>query len=291
MAEADDPREFELPDELVAEHVALLHAYREREDPDAVHRDRIWSRIRHTVGPLRVLKPIEPSRAHIRRWIVASVAAAAMIVVVAGLRGDWIVHRTERDPSMATHSRASLPTHHAHASEQGPGPVHRNEPAFDPSSATVPVTPQASDSDGSETIEVSSPVPEVGVSNRPRTKVSATRTTSVESFQPPPPAAAPSEPPVLQRPRSLSVAPEIELLERARAALSGGELDRALGVLDEHARLHPRGALVEEREGLRAVAHCRRGDPSHVGNAFLARYPTSPTAERVRQACRLREMP
>ncbi len=99
---------------------------------------------------------------------------------------------------------------------------------------------------------------------------------------PPPPPAAPSAPAVDP------LAAETELLGRAQAALAAGRHADALVLLDEHARLFPRGALAHEREGARWLASCGagRGDAvrSAVG-AFLAEHPSSPLAARLRAAC------
>jgi hypothetical protein len=80
---------------------------------------------------------------------------------------------------------------------------------------------------------------------------------------------------------------ETSLLQRAQRALAGGDPKEALAVLAEHARRFPRGALAVERAGVQAIAACRAGQSRGRLDAerFLARYPTSPMAHRVRSAC------
>jgi hypothetical protein len=94
-------------------------------------------------------------------------------------------------------------------------------------------------------------------------------------------------------PRSVASAPdpaaELELIAAMQSALRAGGSAQALSLAEQHARRFPRGALVQEREGVRAVASCRLADPSlrsGLGAAFLSRYPGSPYAARVRDACR-----
>lgn len=94
-------------------------------------------------------------------------------------------------------------------------------------------------------------------------------------------------------PRSVASAldPEAELalIAAMQSALRAGGSAQALSLAEQHARRFPRGALVQEREGVRAVASCRLADSSlrsGLGAAFLSRYPGSPYAARVKDACR-----
>jgi hypothetical protein len=89
-------------------------------------------------------------------------------------------------------------------------------------------------------------------------------------------------------PGSASARAELRVIQRATLALKRGELHAAQSALREHERLFPHGVLVEERVALRALATCRdgRGVEGRADAArFLARYPDSPLAERVRSAC------
>jgi hypothetical protein len=71
-------------------------------------------------------------------------------------------------------------------------------------------------------------------------------------------------------------------------ALRGGNPGRALALATEHGRRFPRGALVEEREGVRAVASCQLATPQarlQILSSFLQRFATSPYVGRVKAAC------
>jgi hypothetical protein len=84
------------------------------------------------------------------------------------------------------------------------------------------------------------------------------------------------------------VAGEVALLNEAQKALAGGHPDRALELLDRHARDFPRGSLTEERAAARIIALCALGRVTTAraeAAAFVRRAPASPLAERVQAAC------
>lgn len=81
---------------------------------------------------------------------------------------------------------------------------------------------------------------------------------------------------------------ELLLLSRAQAALSSGDADRALALLDEHANTFPNGAMREERMAARVFALCSLGrqDEAHAeAERFVSVAPRSPLSGRVRAAC------
>lgn len=80
---------------------------------------------------------------------------------------------------------------------------------------------------------------------------------------------------------------EVELMDRARATLEGGDARTLWRMMDEHARRFPTGALAEERQAWRAVAACRLGHPDAATRArrFLRAHPRSAQARKVRRAC------
>ena len=85
---------------------------------------------------------------------------------------------------------------------------------------------------------------------------------------------------------------ELLLLSRAQGALSSGEVDRALALLDEHATTYPNGALREERMAARVFALCALGRQEEAraeAQQFVSMAPRSPMAARVRGACSGRE--
>ena len=84
------------------------------------------------------------------------------------------------------------------------------------------------------------------------------------------------------------VAGEIALLNEAQRALASGQADRALQLLDRHARDFPRGSLVEERAAARIIALCALGRVTAAraeAAAFVRKSPESPLVDRVRAAC------
>ena len=84
------------------------------------------------------------------------------------------------------------------------------------------------------------------------------------------------------------VAGEIALLNEAQRALASGQADRALQLLDRHAREFPRGSLAEERVAARVIALCALGRVTAARAetaAFVRQSPESPLVERVRAAC------
>jgi hypothetical protein len=115
----------------------------------------------------------------------------------------------------------------------------------------------------------SAPAPEPPAATEPRTPDVAE-----------PPAREPSRPPA-------RVEDEVELLHRARTALRTGELDRALAIADEHARLHRRSRFADEREriAIEALARSGRGPEARRRyDALAARNPDSPYLRPLERA-------
>lgn len=80
--------------------------------------------------------------------------------------------------------------------------------------------------------------------------------------------------------RSRTLAPavpsESRLVDDARAALRGGDLERAQALLVRHHASFPRGAFVQERDALLALVELRRGsDPRATIDAFAQKHPGS----------------
>ena len=79
---------------------------------------------------------------------------------------------------------------------------------------------------------------------------------------------------------------EISGLRHAQQLLHSGNAAGALGALDELAREAPSGVLMEEREATRVLALCSLGGVQRpTVERFLAKYPNSVHASRVRNAC------
>jgi hypothetical protein len=82
---------------------------------------------------------------------------------------------------------------------------------------------------------------------------------------------------------------EAPQLESARAALSAGEAQTALSLIEDHARRAPNGAMREERDALQVLALVRldrHEEAQAAATAFFARYPTSLFGPRVQGAMR-----
>jgi hypothetical protein len=71
---------------------------------------------------------------------------------------------------------------------------------------------------------------------------------------------------------------ELQLLLRARRAMTAGDFAAALSAVGEHAHRFPTGSLVEEREALRVRSLAglgRQADAQRAAAAFHARFPRS----------------
>ena len=101
-------------------------------------------------------------------------------------------------------------------------------------------------------------------------------------------AAAEQEPAAKSRPRpSETYALELALLDRARAALAGGDFSTALVPITEHRRRFPNGRLVEEREALRVKALRglgREDEARRAATDFRARFPRSVLLPKMTEA-------
>jgi RNA polymerase sigma-70 factor, ECF subfamily len=85
-----------------------------------------------------------------------------------------------------------------------------------------------------------------------------------------------------------TLAEEARLLAQARHALRGGDNERGLALLDEHARTFPNGWFASDRAVERIVALCslgRRDEARREAKAFLARHPNSPLTRRIGSSC------
>jgi hypothetical protein len=80
---------------------------------------------------------------------------------------------------------------------------------------------------------------------------------------------------------------QVAELRRAQLAFSRGNAEQALELLAAHRKKFPQTPLEQERSALEALASCRSHHPEgpELARAFLARWPDSPQADRVRRAC------
>lgn len=88
--------------------------------------------------------------------------------------------------------------------------------------------------------------------------------------------------------RELTIDDEMRLMNAAQVALRGGNAQRALQLLGEHATRFPAGKLSSAREVTGMLALCQSGRDEQAraeADRFLAQYPASPFADRVKKIC------
>ncbi len=85
-----------------------------------------------------------------------------------------------------------------------------------------------------------------------------------------------------------SLAAEVELVRRARAAANAGRHAEALSVLQEHHRRFPRGELARERDMSRLRAYCALGkhaDAKKLAGSMLARDRSDMLRAKLAKTC------
>jgi hypothetical protein len=123
---------------------------------------------------------------------------------------------------------------------------------------------------------------------RARTAVTpaATRPTQARATQEP--ATTAIEPSITPAPTANTLGDELALITAARAALAGGRAADALASLDRYGQRFSRGMLRPESLAARVDALCALGERERaraVAAAFVAEFPSSALAARVRNAC------
>ncbi len=85
-----------------------------------------------------------------------------------------------------------------------------------------------------------------------------------------------------------SLSDELRLIQEAQQALSRDQPRQALAALAEHRSSFPDGSMREDREALRVVALCKRGDADRdaAARAFRRRWPRSLFSQRIETACK-----
>lgn len=81
---------------------------------------------------------------------------------------------------------------------------------------------------------------------------------------------------------------EARLLAEARGAVQRGDATQALALLDEHARVYPKGWLASDRAAEHIVVLCslgRRDEAAREAKVFLAGRPRGPLTRRVTMSC------
>lgn len=250
---------------------ALLDAYREAHDMPEGVRARLASALFDDAAPPRHRFPTRP-------LLAVAVVAASMLVGIA-LRpiGDaWQRERAGIDAQAASHALTR------DVAEGDAIRMQARSPGAKPSSAaTLPEEPLPPSTDVREPEPALTDPP----SERPR-RTPPLRDTSPVS---PTEEAHPTRDVTAVAPEAISssLAEERLLVELAWSALATRDLTRASDLADTHARTFPRGALAPEREAIEALISCaRERATTDSATRFLARYPGSPLAARVRAACR-----
>jgi hypothetical protein len=90
---------------------------------------------------------------------------------------------------------------------------------------------------------------------------------------------------VVAQPAASTLAEQVAALDRARVALDAHDGARARKLVDNYESEYPSGAFTQEAEVVRVEALVRdgnRAEAERAGKRFLAAYPKSPHAARVR---------
>ncbi|HEY5146490.1 MAG TPA: hypothetical protein VII82_06970, partial [Polyangiaceae bacterium] len=100
--------------------------------------------------------------------------------------------------------------------------------------------------------------------------------------------AATAAPAVRTATTAADLAGDLDLLRRVHEALRAGRSQVALSLLDREGKGLEAGPLAEEAQGARVSALCQLGRVAEARGAtsrFLATWPTSPLAMRLRGGC------
>jgi hypothetical protein len=274
-----------LDDELSADSRALLRRARGADEPDRADISLVLHGFAERVSTSRA--PVK--RASQRKPFAFALAALALTASV-GAFAKWgeniapsLFVDTETDEDVVPNVDLDAPKQSKR--------VRRNaSPELDSVPSSAP--PEVSEPDFAEpravaTFEVlpeaaQKPSPVADDIAAPGRAVSArVRSGAVVAASPPPvsraaPAPAPS-----------SLSGELELIARARDALSARDYQTASALAEQHARAYPRGVLGHERSAIAALAQCRAGRGPTLGQRFISRWPDSPFAAVVMRDCAL----
>ena len=271
--------------ELDDEARGLLAQLRAEEELPPALQATVWGRLEATAPATAATKP-----AYVW-WGVA--AAAALVLAFVGLSA-----------TTASDGAAEADDHQAVYGADGgraSGQVQPGTRATTPE--TAPVRPGSNDGNGGAAAgpleadgDRARPEPPEAVDDTPTPGATvpgddATMPTAAETKarprahdKRPTPAVDDDEP---KTPETISLAGEIALLKKMRAALNADDTTRVLELAAEHAKSYPQGALAPERRGLKVIAQCNSGraGADEAAASFLRAHPGSPLVDRVRTAC------
>jgi hypothetical protein len=123
---------------------------------------------------------------------------------------------------------------------------------------------------------------------RGRAAVTPAATRATRAPAPQEPATTAAIEPTVTTPTASTLRDELALITAARAALASGRSADALASLDRYSQRFSRGMLRPESLAARVDALCALGERDRargVAAAFVAEFPSSALAARVRDAC------
>jgi len=241
---------------------AALDAFVASRRPDPQRRRHNWN---ETLARLGEDPLAEPTAARPARRMQVWIGACAAIVVAAIGMGTVLGRRalTEDTREPAAHSQAAS--------------IDTTDAAPDAARVRTPEPPMQPrpDREAAPVAPVVPPPEPVAIEREPPRRPKAAT----------PPAAVVAPQPVTITPERLAL--ETDLIARARAAAVAGDDARAVQLLQQHAREHADGAMVEDRRAWLAIVQCRSSSPAgrEAAARFAKAHPRSPYAARVREAC------
>lgn len=234
--------------------LSLLTLLADEYEPADTDADRVFAKIQASLAQASLAQaPASPSSAGTgtgKKVLLAGLSCVALAVV-----GAIGFQKMDAHP---TTEAVSAPS---------PGPV---------------ASPQVVDSPSE--VESAPSIPSVTVDSLPTAVPAPSAAKDVRKVA----LAAPSSAPTVTPPASDSLAREASLLAEARRALQSGQGDRALALLDEHARTFPNGWLASDRAAERVVVLCslgRRDEAVREAKVFLEGRPKGPLTRRVELSC------
>lgn len=254
--------------------LGLIRAARGGDDPSAEERTRALQSFRVERDRLEQA-PVLPVRRlplRSRRWTLTWSIAAFVSLASAGAFADW--HAVARQVRAIGEWPSRLFRETVVESDHAPRPGSARATATGVwTESSVALNPQP------EVPSLSYPAP------LPSAEPSSAEPSSAEVLRPEPAASrvAAAPRPVVRN--AAALADELALIAAARDALASREHARALEFTREHARRFPKGALLEERRAIEALAHCRSGRGDALGVAFVQRWPDSLFTPRIKRDC------
>lgn len=247
----------------------MLEAFRDSTGPDADARTRLMGRLAALGPPAAPTRDAAPPRRAAWPWVAVGALAAAAALAL------WIAPREQTPIDDAP--QPTMASDRAETEVSGGRAIPRTT---EPSSAHSPRTPAVAPATEPESPQPPDPAPLEEIERRPTPPPKARRRPAATTS----PAASKPDPEPSDEVDTL--AEELRLISRARAALSRGDAATALSHLRTHASTFDAPRLGEEAAALRAMARCTRDGPDEASaRAFGRTFPTSMFRARVTAAC------